>query len=128
MGKIVESIQGFTASVIQAHKGEMALDKVDDRAAVHLGIILISGALEVVAVYAARREAKTSDGAEANWALAGDVQRRIERQIVDACGLEPHTAARLTSDVLRAANRCQPDLKSLRHDLFGDGSKSGTCE
>ena len=73
-----------------------------------LAILLISGALESLAANAARREAKTIEGAEANHALESDVQRRVERQIIDLCGLEFHVAARL-SDVVRAANCSQPD-------------------
>jgi hypothetical protein len=120
MGKIVESIQRVVASTIRAHKGEMSFENLDDRAAVQLGIILTLGALEVVAANSARRESKTPDGAEANRALAGDVQRRMEQQIVDLCGLEVHAAAMLISDVLRGANCCQPDLKTLRHEMLAD--------
>ena len=76
MTEIIESIQSVVASAIRFHKCEMGLDRLDHRAAVQLGIILTSGALEVLATQAALRESKTTEGAKANRALLGDVQNK----------------------------------------------------
>ena len=128
MATIVESIQDTIASAVRFHSDEMGLDNLDHRAAVQLGIILTAGAFEVVAANAARGESKTPDGADANRELAGDVQRRMEQQLVDLCGFEAHAAARLTSDVLRGAIRSQPDVKTVRHELLRDGPDRATGE
>lgn len=118
MAGIVEFVKCVIASAIRSHQSEMGLDNLDDRAAVELTVLLMSGSLKVLAADAARRQSKTSDGADANRLLVGDVQRRMEQEIVDLCGLEDFAAARLTSDVLRGALRYQPDLSSLRHELL----------
>jgi len=65
MSTIVERVRGVVATVIQAHTDEMGLDKLDDRAAVQLAILLLAGAMESLAASAARSAAKTTEGADA---------------------------------------------------------------
>lgn len=124
MGKIVDNIQGVVATVIRQLGHECGVNTLGDAAAANLGITLTAYALRKLAADAARTEAKTIDGAEANTQLAQDLQLQTEQQLVDECGLTPKAANMLTSAVMMGASRFQSDLNTLRHEMLGDGPKS----
>lgn len=124
MGKIIDDIQGTIAAAIRMHHDDLGLSKLDDRAGTQLGIILTNGVLEVMAANAARRQARSVEGVEANRELVVDIQKGMVSKIAENCGLDESAANTLVGAVIMGTGRFQPDMQTLRHELLGDGPKS----